>query len=104
MSIEQLFSITLEGDYDDEAAWLAIHELRKLGTREVFDIAAAWCKSDDPLRRARGKLSERVAEAASSMLGMENTPPDWDAGQYRLALRAVLLVMPIDNLPTCVVG
>lgn len=53
-SIDELFASTLEGDYDDDAPWEAIRALRKLGTRDVFEIAAAWCKSDDPLKRARG--------------------------------------------------
>jgi len=53
-AIEGLFASTLQGDYDDDAQWQAVRALRKLGTRDVFDIAAAWCKSDDPLMRARG--------------------------------------------------
>lgn len=53
-TIQQLFTETLHGDYEDEAPWEAVRELRRLGTREVFDIAAAWCTSDDPLKRARG--------------------------------------------------
>lgn len=53
-AIDDLFASTLKGDYDDEAPWQAVRALRKLGTRGVFDIAAAWCKSDDPLIRARG--------------------------------------------------
>lgn len=52
--IEKDFACTLKGNYDDDAPWQAVHALRKLGTREVFDIAAAWCKSDNPLMRARG--------------------------------------------------
>lgn len=53
-AIDDLFASTLKGDYDDDAPWQAVHALRKLGTRDVFDVAAAWCKSDDPLIRARG--------------------------------------------------
>ncbi len=53
-AIEKDFACTLKGNYDDDAPWQAVHALRKLGTRDVFDIAAAWCKSDDPLMRARG--------------------------------------------------
>jgi HEAT repeat protein len=52
--IGDLFACTLKGDYDDDAPWEAVHALRKLGTREVFEIAATWCKSDDSLMRARG--------------------------------------------------
>jgi hypothetical protein len=52
--IQQLFRRTLQGAYDDDAAWEAVHELRTIGTREIFDMAAEWCESGDPLRRARG--------------------------------------------------
>lgn len=52
--IDDLFACTLMQDYDDDAPWQAVHALRKLGTRGVFDRAAAWCRSDDPLMRARG--------------------------------------------------
>lgn len=52
--IRELFQRTLSGDYEDAAAWEAVSALRRLGTREIFDIASEWCRSDDPLKRARG--------------------------------------------------
>jgi hypothetical protein len=52
--IQLLFQQSLEGDYEDDAPWDAVCKLRRLGTREVFDIAKEWCGSADPLRRARG--------------------------------------------------
>jgi HEAT repeat protein len=52
--IQQLFMETIRGDYEDDAPWEAVHKLRQLGTREVFDVATQWCGSDDPLMRARG--------------------------------------------------
>jgi|ERR1700682_143406 len=52
--IDQLFARTLTADYDDESAWDAVGTLRRLGTREVFELAAEWCKTKDPLHRARG--------------------------------------------------
>ncbi|MFL6415239.1 MAG: hypothetical protein ACJ74Y_06165 [Bryobacteraceae bacterium] len=54
VAIQQLFLRTLEGAYDDERPWDAVRELQKIGTREVFGFAAEWCRSTDPLRRARG--------------------------------------------------
>ncbi|HEY2468691.1 MAG TPA: HEAT repeat domain-containing protein [Terracidiphilus sp.] len=65
-TIDDLFSQTLQGDYDNEIAWEAIHALQSIGTREVFDKAAAWCQANEPLKRARaadilgqlGKTSE----------------------------------------------
>lgn len=53
-AIDELFARTVAGDYGDESAWEAIHTLRRLGTREVFDKAASWCASPDPLLRSRG--------------------------------------------------
>jgi HEAT repeat protein len=52
--INQLFLRTLSGNYEDEAPRDAVAALRRIGTREVFDQAAAWCQSDVPLKRARG--------------------------------------------------
>jgi hypothetical protein len=52
--MDELFTQTLTGDYDDEAPWEAVDKLRHLGTRQVFECAAEWCTSDDALKRARG--------------------------------------------------
>lgn len=52
--LQQLFAQTLCGDYNDDQPWNAVRELRHRGTREVFDIASDWCRSADPLKRARG--------------------------------------------------
>ena len=52
--VEALFAQTLLGDYEGESAWAAVEALRQDGSREIFEQAAAWCLSDDPLKRARG--------------------------------------------------
>jgi HEAT repeat protein len=52
--IDELFAQTLIGDYEDDLPWKAVNALRRIGTREVFDRAAAWCKSENPMQRARG--------------------------------------------------
>lgn len=52
--LDELFAKTLVGDNDDDEPWGAVHDLRGLGTREVFQKAAAWCGSEDPLKRTRG--------------------------------------------------
>ncbi len=54
MDIESLFAETLSGTYDDDAPWEAVQKLRTIGSREVFDRAASWCRSQNPLERARG--------------------------------------------------
>jgi HEAT repeat protein len=86
--IDGLFAQTLIGDYDDELPWKAVSELRRIGTREVFDRAAAWCKSGNPMERARGvsvlaqlgktgehranSFPEESYRAVSQMLQQEN--------------------------------
>jgi HEAT repeat protein len=52
--IDELFAKTLVGDYEDDAPWRAVRELHRVGSREVFDKAAEWCRSKAPLFRARG--------------------------------------------------
>jgi len=49
-----LFAKALVDDYESEEAWAAVSALRMDGSRDVFEHAAAWCRSDDPLKRARG--------------------------------------------------
>jgi HEAT repeat protein len=51
--VEALFARTLDRDYEAEDAWDAVHNLRLNGSREIFEHAAAWCASDDPMKRAR---------------------------------------------------
>jgi HEAT repeat protein len=52
--LDEIFTRTLSGDYDDEAPWQAVQTLRNMGTRAIFDDAAEWCRSESPLKRARG--------------------------------------------------
>jgi HEAT repeat protein len=52
--IDELFAQALSGDYEDDAPWEAVHALRSIGTRQVFERAADLCKSNDPVSRARG--------------------------------------------------
>src|ERR1700730_1954159 len=74
--IEDLFARTLEGDYDDDAPWEAVQSLRKIGSREVFDHAAKWAESAQPLKRARGLdvLAQlgKTAEHASNIFPQES--------------------------------
>ena len=52
--INAFFAATLAGDYEDDAPWEAVRTLRRIASREVFNLAAEWCDSKDPLTRARG--------------------------------------------------
>jgi len=50
---EELFSASFEGDYDDEQPWKAVGELRRRNSDDVFQLAAAYCRSEVPIHRAR---------------------------------------------------
>ncbi len=51
---EELFRASLEGDYDDEAAWDAGRVLRLRGSEKIFQLANEYTKSAVALERARG--------------------------------------------------
>lgn len=51
--IDALFAQTLLGDFDGDEPWEAVRKLRRNGSREIFERAAAWCESDDQLKRSR---------------------------------------------------
>jgi len=74
--VEALFAQTLVGDYEGEGAQKAVTALREGGSRDIFDYAAAWCSSDDPLKRARAAAvlcQLRRASAASALAER----PEW---------------------------
>lgn len=52
--LDELFQQTLKGDYESDEPWDAIRRLRAIGTREVFDRAAAWIQNNDDSLRLRG--------------------------------------------------
>jgi trehalose-6-phosphatase len=72
--IDELFARTLSDDYEDEAAWEAVHTLRRIGTRKVFEKAAEWCESNNPLSRARGAAV--LAQLGRTMEHSENSFPE----------------------------
>lgn len=77
MIVEQLddiFAQTLVGDYDDDSPWEAVKTLRKIGSRAVFERAAEWCRSEDPLRRARG--ADVLAQIGRTFEHRQNNFPD----------------------------
>jgi HEAT repeat protein len=73
---EALFDRTLLGDYDAEDAWEAVAALRRDGSSEIFEHAAAWCVADDPLKRARGIDILCQLRRHSSLLPGEPMFPD----------------------------
>lgn len=72
--IDQLFSQTLTGDYNDKPSWEAVSTLRRIGTREVFDRAAAWCKSENAIQRARG--ASVLAQLGKTIAHPSNAYPE----------------------------
>jgi HEAT repeat protein len=53
-STEELFLATLDGEYDDDSPWEAVHVLQGRGIPEVFEVAKRFCASENPKARARG--------------------------------------------------
>ncbi len=52
IDLENLFARTLGADENDDDAWNAVTELRRTGSREVFERAASWLSAKDPERRS----------------------------------------------------
>ncbi len=73
-TVGDIFARTVEGDYDDDAPWEAVRKLQQLGTREVFDRAAEWCTSTEPLKRARG--ADVLAQLGRTSDHPENNYPE----------------------------
>jgi len=77
-TIDELFAQTIKGDYDNDKSWDAIHSLRATGSREAFDKAVAWCRSDEALKRARGAdiLAQfgHTAESQTTLFASESFP------------------------------
>jgi hypothetical protein len=103
--IQQLFTETLRGDYEDEAPWNAVYKLRQLGTREVFDVASRWCSSTDPLMRARG--IDVLAQLGKTVEHPTNSFPDESYSVVtnlltgeRMSARSIPLSQPWDILMT----
>ena len=51
--MEDLFARTLLGDHEGHDAWEAVNALQRDGSREIFDYAASWLRSEDSLKKAR---------------------------------------------------
>jgi len=72
--VDELFSKTLVGGYDDDEPWEAVALLRRIGTREVFDRAADWCLSENPRQRAVG--FDVLAQLGRTVEHPRNNYPD----------------------------
>jgi HEAT repeat protein len=74
MQIEELFAEALNGEYDDDSSWHAVHALQDIGSREVLETASDWCRSDEPLKRARG--ADVLAQLGKTADHPENNFPE----------------------------
>lgn len=86
--VQSLFNDTLIGDYDDEAPWNAVSTLRLNGNLEIFEIAAEWLGSDEPLRRARA--ASILCQLRSPKNEAMELEPEW---LFRDATFALLVEM-----------
>jgi len=74
--MDALFAQTLIGEYESDEAWNAIARLRSDGSREIFERAASWFSSDEPLKRARGAaILAQLRSAPKTQLELEK--PEW---------------------------
>jgi len=94
-NVEQLFARTLEGAYDDDEPWEAVHTLRLLGTRDVFELAAQWCASSDPLKRARG--ADVIAQLGKTVEWRCNSFPDDSFSVISRMLREEQEIRPLTS-------
>jgi HEAT repeat protein len=51
-----------------------VHELQHIGTQEIFDKSVEWCRSTDPLRRARA--ADVIAQLGKTADHTENAFPE----------------------------
>ena len=93
--LDELFTQTLKGDLDDESAWEAVHALRRIGTREVFERAAAWCTSENPAERARG--ADILAQLGKTAEHPSNMFPEESYAVVTQMLRQESEVQPLSS-------
>lgn len=86
--IDDLFQQTLALDYDDDLPWEAVNKLREIGSREVLEMAVAWCESPESLNRARGL--DILAQLGRTMGRHENSFP-------AESLNAVLKALEVES-------
>jgi HEAT repeat protein len=89
--MESLFARTLLGDYEGDDAWEAVSELRRDGSREIFDYAADWLVSGDPLKKARASDVLGQLQRSGSPAGQ----PEWLFRDESFAL--IIRVLEEDN-------
>ena len=95
VDINSLFQKTLEGNYDDHEPWNAVRELRRIGTREVFEVAREWCGSEDPLHRSRGL--DIIAQLGKTSDHPRNSFPEESFAIVSTLLSSEKELQPLDS-------
>jgi HEAT repeat protein len=95
-TIDELFAQTLQGDYDNDDAWKAIHRLQSIGTREVFEKAADWCRSEQPLKRVRGV--DILSQLGRTAENFDNPFPDETFGVLTTMLESETDPGPLSSI------
>ena len=96
--IDELFAKALVGDYEDDAPWKAVRELRRIGSRAVFDKAAQWCASIEPMVRARGL--DVLAQIGRTADHPSTSFPDESFSLVSGVLRDEQEIQPLDSAIT----
>jgi len=93
--IDDIFAQSLLGEYDDDAPWEAVRTLHGIGSREVFEHAAEWCKSPNPLKRARG--ADVLAQLGKTADHPNNNFPDGSFSVVSALVRGEKDPLPLDS-------
>src|ERR1700730_9911880 len=93
--IDELFAHSTTGDYRDEPAREAVSALRRGGTREGFDRAAAWCKSDNPVERSRG--ADILAQLGTTIEHPSSAFPEDSYAAMCQMLRSETEIQPLSS-------
>lgn len=104
--LDNLFNETLLGDYDDDAPWNAVAQLRLSGDRYVFERAAEWCTSSEPMRRARGAaiLCQLRSRTSPDPNSAPSTEPVFVDESLRILLRMIEVEVDETALGSVIAG
>jgi HEAT repeat protein len=80
-SVDELFAVVVR-EQDDDSRWGAIQQLHALGTREVFERAVQYCRSESAPERVAGadilgQLTAFPDEAMCILLSMVDDAEAW---------------------------
>jgi HEAT repeat protein len=95
MIIDSLLNRALAGDYDDDAPWEAVRELRNIASRKVLQRAVEWCRSENPLKRARG--ADVLAQIGKTVEHQSNKYPQESSSAVSELAASENEVLPLNS-------